>query len=110
MAEGYGVPGAVPTRANNPGDLVLGDVGLGVANSEGVTIYANATAGWNALYNELNLIFTGSSHVYSLAMTFAQMAQKWTGGDNAGAWAAIVVSNLAVTVDSTLADWIGGNS
>ena len=48
-AEGFGVPGAVPTRANNPGDLVMGDQGLGVANAEGVTIYPTIAAGWAAL-------------------------------------------------------------
>jgi hypothetical protein len=104
-AEGFGVPGAVPTRANNPGDLVFGDQGYGVANSEGVTIYPDVASGFGALYYELNLIFTGQSKVYTLDMTFAKMAQLWTGGDQSGAWAANVVSVVGASVNETLGDW-----
>jgi hypothetical protein len=104
-AEGFGVAGAVPTRANNPGDMVFGYQGYGVANSEGVTIYPDLATGWGALYYELNLIFTGRSSVYSLSMTFAQFANKWTGGDNYGAWAANVVSAIGASVGETLGDW-----
>jgi hypothetical protein len=104
-AEGFGIAGAVPTRAHNPGDLVLGDKGLGVANSAGVTIFASDAAGWSALYYELNLIFSGRSSVYQTSMSFAQFAQTWTGGDNAGAWAATVTSSVSASPDTALADW-----
>jgi hypothetical protein len=104
-AEGFGIPGAVPTRANNPGDLVLGDQGLGVANSAGVTIFATVAAGWAALYYELNLIFLGESSQYNPSMTFAQFAQKWTGGDNAGAWASNVTSSISASPGTLLSDW-----
>jgi hypothetical protein len=107
IAEGFGVPGAVPTRANNPGDIAFGDIGYGVANSAGVTIYASPSDGWAALYNQLNLIFSLQSHVYNPAMTFLDMAVKWTGGDNAGAWAANVAASLGVQTSTTLADWAG---
>jgi hypothetical protein len=107
-AEGFGVAGAVPTRANNPGDLALGDVGHGLANSAGVTIFATATDGWNALYNQLLRIFGEASHVYSFEMTFSEMAVKWTGGDNPAAWAANVADALGVTPDTTLVAWING--
>lgn len=105
QAEGFGVPGAVPTRAHNPGDLVNGDIGLGVANSAGVTIYASDADGWGALYHELNLIFTGMSSVYSTSFDFATFARLWTGGDNFSAWAANVTSIVGASVNSTLADW-----
>lgn len=104
-AEGFGIPGAVPTRANNPGDLVNGDIGLGVANSAGVTIYASVSDGWGALYHQLNLIFTGQSNVYSSDFDFATFARLWTGGDNFSAWAANVVSMIGANTSSTLADW-----
>ena len=104
-AEGFGLPGAVPTRAHNPGDLVLGDKGLGVANSAGVTIFPNDAAGWSALYFELNLIFTGQSSSFDTSMTFAQFAQKWTGGDNFNAWASNVTSTVGASAGTTLADW-----
>jgi hypothetical protein len=105
QAEGFGIPGAVPTRANNPGDLVNGDIGLGVANSAGVTIYASVSDGWGALYHELNLIFTGMSSVYSTNFDFATFARLWTGGDNFSAWAANVTSILGANTSSTLGDW-----
>jgi hypothetical protein len=107
-AEGFGVAGAVPTRANNPGDLAVGDIGHGVANSAGVTIFGSASDGWAALYNQLLSIFGETSHVYSPAMTFSEMADKWTGGDNAAAWAANVADALGVTPDTTLVAWING--
>jgi hypothetical protein len=104
-AEGFGVVGAVPTRANNPGDLIFGDQGLGVANSEGVTIYPNPAAGWGALYHELNLIFAGGSKVYSTDMSFSTFARIWTGGDNYGAWAATVVNAIGASLDEPLGSW-----
>jgi hypothetical protein len=104
-AEGFGVAGAVPTRANNPGDLVDGDVGYGLANAEGVTIYATASDGWNALYNELGKIFSGTSRVYNTGMTFAAFASLWTGGDQASNWAYNVTTILGVTADETLGGW-----
>ena len=33
-AEGFGLPGALPTRANNPGDMMLGDRGWGNGSGE----------------------------------------------------------------------------
>jgi hypothetical protein len=104
-AEGFGVAGDVPTRANNPGDLVFGDQGNGVANSEGVTIYPDLQTGWGALYYELNLIFSGASKVYSTAMSFQQFAQTWTGGDNYGAWAQTVTNAVGAQLTESLGDW-----
>jgi hypothetical protein len=55
-AEGSGVSGAVPTRANNPGNLTDdGDVGLGTIQTSGpfgakITIYPTLEAGENALH------------------------------------------------------------
>jgi hypothetical protein len=104
-AEGYGVPGAVPTRANNPGDLVNGDVGFGLANSAGVTVYGSYVDGLSALYHQLNLIFTGASEVYSTEMSFATFARIWTGGDNFSAWAQNVSALVGASPSTLLADW-----
>ena len=91
-------------QTNNPGDLALGDVGNGVFNSAGVSIFSTIEEGWNALYNELNLIVTGASKYYSPSMTIAELAQQWTGGDNAAGWAQTVAQSLGVTVNTTIAD------
>ena len=104
-AEGFGISGTVPTTAHNPGDLVLGDQGLGVANSAGVTIFPDDTTGWGALYHELNLIFSGESSVYSPGLSFGAFAQLWTGGDNPGGWATTVSQNVGASPGSLLSDW-----
>lgn len=85
FAEGYGVPGAIPTVRNNPGDLIL---------SGGTpTTFATAQAGWDALYRQLKLIIAGSSAHYSLDQTIGQMASIYTATESAD-WAANVVSFL----------------
>jgi hypothetical protein len=104
-AEGFGVPGAVPTVAHNPGDLVLGDLGYGIANDAGVTVFGSDADGWAALYHELNLIFTGQSSVYATSFTFATFARIWTGGDNYSAWASNVTSIVGASPSTALADW-----
>lgn len=103
-AEGYFAHGSLPGRINNPGDMELGDKGWGVDN--GKTIYASATEGWNALRRECTAILTGASHVYSVSDTIADVARKWTGGDNDGAWAAIVAEKLSLYPDTVMKDWI----
>ncbi|SRR6266566_3360450 len=108
QAEGYGVEGAIPTMANNPGDLVVGNVGYGTMGS-GITIFGSVQDGWNALYRELNLIFSGASKIYNTEMTFAEMAAHWTLTE-ASPWANNVASALGVTVYTTLKDWMALNS
>lgn len=103
-AEGFGIPGAIPTRANNPGDLELGDIGFGVLG-QGITIYPTLKQGIEALYRELDLIFTGKSKEYSMFMTFSQMAVVWTGNDNPVGWAETVSKSLGVLPDTTLLSW-----
>jgi hypothetical protein len=108
VAEGFGVPGAVPTRANNPGDLTGTDCGSfqtsGKANAEGVWIFTNLADGWEALYLKVNRMLAGKSAIYHLGDTIETLAGKYTGGDNAEAWAANVAAFLGVTVTTTLAE------
>lgn len=109
IAEGYGVSGAIPTRANNPGDLALGDQGSGTLGSAKITVFQTAADGWAALYRQLSLIVTGRSRVYTPGDTVRSMAEKWTGGDAADAWAANVVRVLTlrgypVDVSMTIGD------
>jgi hypothetical protein len=93
---------------NNPGDLTAGDVDAsnvtGIFNNAGVVIIDTLENGWNALYTKLQNIMSGASSVYSPSMTIAQLAQTYTGGDNADGWAQTVADDLGVSTDTTLAD------
>jgi hypothetical protein len=104
-AEGFGVPGALPTRAHNPGDLELGDVGNGTIN--GKTVFTTDQDGWNALYKQIQLMIGGGSSYYSPTDSWRQVAQTWTGGDNANAWANIVAGHLGVNPDSSMQEYVG---
>lgn len=103
-AEGFGPLENFPTRVHNPGDLELGDRGFGVQS--GKTVYPDDATGWEALYNECELMLGGGSHVYSVAMTFLQVAQKYTGGDNPAAWASIVSGVCGMQPTNTLQDFL----
>lgn len=109
LAEGFNVPGSVPQRSNNPGDLFLGDKGSGLA-ANGETVFASITAGWNALYNQVVLMLDGQSSHYSPSQTFSQIASIYTGGDNPSGWATTVSGALGLTPDNTLNDYLVGVS
>lgn len=96
-AEGYYVgPGVIPYDRNNPGDI---------RGSDGqISTYSSAADGWNALYNQINLILSGQSHNYTPDMTIAQIAQIYTGADNASSWASTVASQLGVSVDTPISE------
>lgn len=86
QSEGYGVPGAIPTVANNPGNLELGDVGYGTANAAGgnqITIFGSLADGAAALENQLNKIFNGTSSNYTPDMSLSQFGQIYSGGNPA---------------------------
>ena len=110
MAEGFfsSDPNVVPRRAHNPGDLTRDFVQptLGVANAEGVLIFASDDAGWSALKAQVTAMLTGGSHVYSPNMTLAQVAQKYTGGDGSGSWARNAGAVLGISPDETLEDFL----
>lgn len=95
-AEGYGIPGAIPTVANNPGDLKLG----GETTSGGISIFASAEEGWSKLYRQLALIVSGSSNYYNLDMSIAEMGRTYAGGDDN--WATNVAGYLGVSRDAKL--------
>lgn len=107
VAEGYGKPG--PTQAcNNPGNLARGDVGCGCVETHGpngakITKYATVDDGWFALTRQVGLMLNGKSHVYTLDMSIAQVAMKWSGDPN---WGFNVANCLAVPPTTTLADLI----
>ncbi len=100
VAEGYGLPGAIPTVRNNPGDLKLSG---GV-----ITTFPTIDAGWEALYHQLELIRDGESAYYNTAMTIREMANVWTTTQQ-DAWAGNVVRAMnnrgfSVTLSTRLSD------
>lgn len=102
-AEGFGTPGAIPTTANNPGDLTFAD-GFpteGRANSEGVLKFVNLADGWQALYHQCDLMLSGKSKVYQLNDTLADVAIKYAHDPN---WGVNVAAALGVPVTTTLAE------
>lgn len=106
-AEGFGIPGTVPTRANNPGDLCLGDLGNGVITSSGgeqITVFPDAATGWSYLYNQVNLMINNQSSNYNTSMTWAQIGAKYAGPNTP--WGANVAAQLGVDVNSTLGSYL----
>ena len=94
-AEGFYVAGSIPARANNPGNLKIGDRGNGVI--EGKTIFATAQDGWNALYRQLDLVRTGKAKYLKPTDTWREFARAWVGTTDADNWAANVTNRLGAT-------------
>lgn len=106
QAEGFGgtepdgITPNIPTQANNPGDLELGDIGYG--QLQGKTIFPDVATGWSYLYHQCQLILDGTSSVYNQTMSFLEVAVKYTGNDNAASWAATVAQKLGITASTTV--------
>lgn len=107
-AEGFGLPGAIPTLAHNPGDLVLGDVGFGTLGTKKISIFASDTDGRNRLIHQVTIMLSGISSVYSTGDTIDDVAAKWTRNDPAS-WARNVATYLGISTSTTLADYTAGN-
>lgn len=97
LAEGYGVPGAIPTVRNNPGNI------RDTRTGEIIT-YASPAEGWAALYRQVTMMLTGESRYYKPTMTIAEVAKTYTGEAAYMNWARNVALHLGVTVDTTLQD------
>ena len=107
-SEGFGVPGAIPTRAHNPGDMVCPWLKGPKMGAEGVQVFPDDEIGWNALEQQLRLIKDDRSTNYRPFMTLKEMGEKWTRTESA-AWTANVVDWLnqhghAVTDMTKLSD------
>lgn len=87
-AEGYGVPNAIPTVRNNPGDIKDPSTGQ-------IRTFATADEGWTELYRELDLILPGTAarYGYTADMTIAEFAANWTATE-VDAWTNNVVALL----------------
>lgn len=105
QAEGFNVAGSIPQRANNPGDLEVGDIGYGTLG-QGITVFGSVDDGWAALANQINMIVTGQSSYYSPTESLAQVGATYSGGDPN--WANNVSSILGVSVNTPFASLAGG--
>lgn len=99
-AEGYGVPGAIPTVRNNPGDLKLA--------GDAITTFATPADGWEALYRQLDRIQTGNTAYYQPTMTIGQVARVWTATEQT-IWTNNVLASMreqgfAVSADTIIGD------
>lgn len=102
-AEGFGVEGAIPTRANNPGDLTGADAGSFETNGklgEGIWVFRDVRDGWDALCVKIDRIFRGKSVIYPLTMALDAFGRRYSGGDEN--WAVNAASFLGVPVETTL--------
>jgi hypothetical protein len=88
-AEGFGVPGALPTVNNNPGDLTSGGQ---------LNVYPDSTAGYTALQGQLDRIAAGQSKYYNPSMSISQIGQVYANGDPN--WASNVADYLGVSPDT----------
>jgi len=95
QAEGFNVPNTQPARLHNPGDLTDPDTGQ-------LRTFSNDADGYAALYNQVRLMLTGQSRIYTLDMSLAQVAVIYTGNDNPAGWARTVANALGVSTSTTL--------
>jgi hypothetical protein len=107
-AEGFYVPGSIPARAHNPGNLKSptwtypGEY-EGQTLGTGIAVFSSDGAGWNALKRQLMLIVEGESANYTLSMTLRQMGTVWTGNTTeGGAWSNNVGLAFGVNPSTTL--------
>lgn len=91
VAEGYGIPGAIPTVRNNPGNIR--DNSLPGAP---VGTYQTAEDGWNALYRQVARMLAGSS-LYPKHWTLEEVAKRYTGEAAYMNWARNVARILGVS-------------
>jgi len=102
-AEGGLTPGTFPYRTNNPCDIFVGGSTAG---------YSTMDAGWNACYNQINLILSGQSSIYTPDESIEDIAQSYapaSAGNNPSAWAANVASVLGISPNQPLTAVSGGS-
>ena len=101
-AEGFHVPGSIPQRLHNPGDLTVDLTGKGISK-EGMYIrYATDADGFEALEKQIRLMF-GGSRIYHAGMTLWDIAQRYTTTDQE-AWARLVAQRMGVPMSTKLSE------
>lgn len=103
-AEGFYQFGSVPQRLNNPGDLTVDTTGTATGKGgpgNAYVVYRTIQDGWEALYKQVDAMFSGASRYYKPDMTIGEMAARYTATDR-DAWAANVAAELGVSVNTKL--------
>ena len=109
VAEGFGETNAIPTRANNPGDIT--DVGQNLPGDTGqrlgqnIIVFATVTDGWNALYAQCQRMLSGTDPLYPASDTL--QAAGGTYANDPVNWPANVASQLGVSINTTLGQLAG---
>jgi hypothetical protein len=101
-AEGFGVPGKIPTVRNNPGNLKIPGRPTGGVNPD-ITTFATPEEGWEALRKQIRLIASGDSRFYNVNMTLLEMAQIWVGEAGFRNWSRNVSIALGMPESATIA-------
>jgi hypothetical protein len=101
-AEGFTVSGSIGARAHNPGNLAIPG-SADTIGPEGITVFPDDAAGWDALYRQLQAIVDGNS-LYSLDWTIDQMGARWAPAatNPGGHWAMNVAAALGVPTSTRL--------
>lgn len=95
-AEGGLTPGTFPYRTNNPCDVFVGGSTAG---------YSTMDAGWQACYNQIDLMVAGQSSVYTPDESISNIAASWapaSAGNNPSSWASTVASQLGLSPSDPL--------
>jgi hypothetical protein len=66
-------------------------------------IFKSDTAGWNALYHQIDKALSGDSKYYRQDMTLREVAKRYAA--NSTRWARNVARQLHVTPDTTLEEF-----
>jgi hypothetical protein len=96
--EGYGIPGALPTRDNNPGDLRHSPHSFHAADSpDAIGQISTAEEGWADLVRQLDIYA-------QRGLTVAQSIYEWAppSENDTGQYIAYVVAGLGVPGDTLL--------
>ncbi|MFN7996947.1 MAG: hypothetical protein U0Q18_25255 [Bryobacteraceae bacterium] len=104
--EGYGAsPSNLPTRLNNPGDLIYAGQPGATRDASGFARFATAEAGWAALDAQLALDA-------SRGLTLSQEISKWAPPtqNNTAAYLSNISSWTGADPTSSLTDILAGNS
>lgn len=107
VAEGWGIPGAIPTRANNPLDItdvgqkLAGDTGQRLG-SAGVIVFDTVENGTAAGYAQVRRMLSGTDSLWPVELTLTQVGARYA--NDAISWPANVASQLGVGIDATLGE------
>jgi hypothetical protein len=106
VAEGYGIPGAIPTRANNPLDIT--DVGQKLDGDTGqrlgaeIIVFDTIENGTKAGMAQVRRMLSGTDSLWPAELTLTQVGARYA--LDAVSWPANVASQLGVGIDATLGE------